>query len=321
MIAASVAAARHGIASEYDVQLGKLASALRDDVGATRLTVAVLDFTDTHGRPQERGAQLARDLATELSHGGPLRFIERVKVEAARARVLPSESAAMTEQQALDVGTAAGADAVLLGELSPMKDTLSVNVAIVRVATGAIVATRRASFPLDVFGPLAIAPEPPPEASRLASTPGSPPPAAPAPPPPSPREPVPPTAEKAAPSHHCHDLDVERLSVAVGKRGPILELAFTNRGNASVAVGEADGRRTYAFATEGVKLSCRSITYQGGTASGETISAAPGERVVATIDFDGEPKIDWLTLYWDLGGGDQCVLEGIDMTVPRPRKR
>lgn len=109
-------------------------------------TVAVLPMAKGAGGPELDGfgAALADMMVTDLSTVSGLQLVERSRLQEIVAELQLGESDFIDPASAQKLGSGLGAELVVMGSFSVVKDTLVIDTRMVAVATGAIVKTARA---------------------------------------------------------------------------------------------------------------------------------------------------------------------------------
>jgi TolB-like protein len=102
--------------------------------------IAVYEFTDISGKARPEGRLAAERLTTKLARTGEFRVIERSRLEAGLKELQLAASGVMDEETALRAGKLLGAEATVTGTLVRINRKFELNVRMVDVETGSIIA-------------------------------------------------------------------------------------------------------------------------------------------------------------------------------------
>jgi TolB-like protein len=118
-------------------------------------TVAVMDFTAFSVSLQDAtalGKGLAGMLTTELSARPGLRMVERQQIRTLLDEQRLALSGRTEERMALEIGKLLGAEYLITGNLALAREIARLDVRVLRVATGEVIAThKRSGHPDDLF--------------------------------------------------------------------------------------------------------------------------------------------------------------------------
>ena len=128
---------------EIPVIAGKLSKTL---VAKGRKKVAAIDFVDLQGRPTELGRFLAERLSVELVNAEGISVVDRANIKSILAEHKLSEEGLVKPENAKTLGEFAGVDAILIGTVTSLDDSIILTVKAVSTDTAEIVAAGMVEF-------------------------------------------------------------------------------------------------------------------------------------------------------------------------------
>lgn len=142
----------------------ELAKALAPQLVSRRtFRVATIDFADLQGHQTELGRYLADQLSVELVAIDGITVVDRANINAIMAEHKLTAAGLVDPANAKRLGQFAGVDALLVGSLVPIQDSVTLTVRAISTDSSVVVAAGRARFPLsdDFRKMLGMALEPP----------------------------------------------------------------------------------------------------------------------------------------------------------------
>jgi TolB-like protein len=128
---------------EIPVIAGKLSKTL---VAKGRKKVAAIDFVDLQGRPTELGRFLAEQLSVELANAEGISVLDRANIKSILAEHKLTEEGLVKPENAKKLGEFAGVDAILLGTVTSLDDSIILTVKAVSTDTAEVVAAGKVEF-------------------------------------------------------------------------------------------------------------------------------------------------------------------------------
>jgi curli biogenesis system outer membrane secretion channel CsgG len=122
---------------------GKLSKTL---VAKGKKKVATIDFVDLQGRPTELGRFLAEQLSVELVNAEGMSVVDRANIKSILAEHKLSEEGLVNPENAKKLGQFAGVDAILIGTVTPLDDSIVLTVKAVSTDTAEVVAAGKVEF-------------------------------------------------------------------------------------------------------------------------------------------------------------------------------
>src|SRR5664279_4954421 len=122
---------------------GKLSKTL---VAKGRKKVAAIDFVDLQGRPTELGRFLAEQLSVELANAEGISVVDRANIKSILAEHKLSEEGLVKPENAKKLGQFAGVDAILIGTVTSLDDSIILTVKAVSTDTAEVVAAGTIKF-------------------------------------------------------------------------------------------------------------------------------------------------------------------------------
>lgn len=110
---------------------------------------AVLDLTDTQGNVTELGRLLREEIAGKLMSTGHVSVVERLKLQELLDELALQQSGVMNEATAKRLGQQSGAEAVVFGSMADLNSIVKLNVRLVDVEKGNVLASGGAEITKD----------------------------------------------------------------------------------------------------------------------------------------------------------------------------
>ena len=118
---------------------------------AKKLTIAVVDFTNTNKDPEldylVKG--IPESIITYLGKRGKVRIVERARLDAALKELKLGISGIVDEQTAVKIGKAVGATAIIVGSFIRVAGNIRINARLIDVQTGEIITAEQVQGPLN----------------------------------------------------------------------------------------------------------------------------------------------------------------------------
>ncbi|MCO5067973.1 MAG: FlgO family outer membrane protein [Kiritimatiellae bacterium] len=139
------------LGAAYGQDLDKEITGLTDKLGKTLVAkskkkVAPVDFVDLQGRPTELGRFLAEQLSVELVNVEGISVVDRANIKSILAEHKLTEEGLVNPENAKKLGQFAGVDAILIGTVTPMDNSVVLTVKAVSTETAEVIAAGKASF-------------------------------------------------------------------------------------------------------------------------------------------------------------------------------
>jgi TolB-like protein len=115
-------------------------------VAKSKKKVALVDFVDLQGRPNELGRFLAEQLSVELVNAEGISVVDRANIKSILAEHKLTEEGLVNPENAKKLGQFAGVDAILIGTVTPMDDSIILTVKAVSTDTAEVIAAGKVSF-------------------------------------------------------------------------------------------------------------------------------------------------------------------------------
>lgn len=129
---------------EVDQLSGKLAKKIE---AAGKKKIAVVDFTDLDGRVTELGRFLAEEFSTALVGAGKgFTIVDRIHLKTLLKEHNLSSSGLIDQNTIRQLGKIAGVDALVTGSLTPLGETVRINVKVLDIETAAVVEANRGNI-------------------------------------------------------------------------------------------------------------------------------------------------------------------------------
>ncbi|MFA6287467.1 MAG: FlgO family outer membrane protein [Opitutaceae bacterium] len=114
---------------------------------AEKKKISVLDFTDLQGRPSELGRFLAEELSVTLvMEAKGFSVLDRANLKSILAEHKLTSEGLVNPENAKKLGQFAGVDAIVLGNITSLKDELVISIKIIATDTAEIVGAARAKI-------------------------------------------------------------------------------------------------------------------------------------------------------------------------------
>ncbi len=135
-------------AQEIDKELTTLAEKLAEPIKAhSTKKITVLDFTDLHGSGSELGKYIAEQLTVEFVIGkNSFAVLDRANLAKILAEHKLTASGLVDPENAKKLGMFAGVDALILGTIVPMNQSIQLTAKVITTDTAEIVGAARVSF-------------------------------------------------------------------------------------------------------------------------------------------------------------------------------
>ena len=134
-------------AQDIDKEISGLTDKLsRPLVAKNKKKVAVVDFVDLQGRPNELGRFLAEQLSVELVNAEGISVVDRANIKSILAEHKLTEEGLVNPENAKKLGQFAGVDAMLIGTITPLDESIVLTVKAVSTDTAEVIAAGKASF-------------------------------------------------------------------------------------------------------------------------------------------------------------------------------
>lgn len=118
---------------------------------AKRLTIAVVDFTNTNKDPKldylVKG--IPESIITYLGKKGKVRIVERARLDVALKELKLGISGIVDEQTAVKIGKAVGATAIIVGSFIRAAGNIRINARLIDVQTGEVITAAQVQGPLN----------------------------------------------------------------------------------------------------------------------------------------------------------------------------
>ncbi len=108
--------------------------------------IATVDFVDLQGRSTELGRFLSEQLSDELVNEPGIRVLDRANIKSILEEHKLSEEGLVKQENAVKLGQFAGVDAILIGRITTLDNTIVLNVKALSVKTSQIVAAAKANI-------------------------------------------------------------------------------------------------------------------------------------------------------------------------------
>ena len=115
-------------------------------VAKKRPKVAALDFTDIQGQPNELGRFVAEQLAVDMVTAEGITVLDRANISSIMAEHQLTAEGLVKPENAKKLGQFAGVDAILIGNLAPMENMVTLTVKAISTETAEVVAAGRMKF-------------------------------------------------------------------------------------------------------------------------------------------------------------------------------
>jgi len=134
----------------YEGELSRIAQQLADVISQTgKQNVATVDFTDLQGNVTELGRFMAEELSTSLAMADKgFAIVDRTHLRTILAEQRLSISGLLDPRNAKKIGQIAGVDALVLGSIVPLGETVRLSIKVVATDTAKVVGAARGSIAL-----------------------------------------------------------------------------------------------------------------------------------------------------------------------------
>jgi TolB-like protein len=141
----------HAFAQDIDTELSKLADKLATQIkDQGKKKIAVIDFTDLQGGTSELGKYIAEQLTVDLvMDRKDFSVLDRANLKSILAEHKLTATGLIDPDTAKKLGMFAGVDALILGNVTPKGQNISVTAKIITTDTAEIVGAGRAQFAAD----------------------------------------------------------------------------------------------------------------------------------------------------------------------------
>ncbi len=129
------------ISAAYEREIKSLSSSLAENISkAGNKTVAVVDFTDLQGNVTELGRFLAEEMSIDLANVSKgFEVMDRAHLRSILAEHKLSATGLIDPQTAKKLGKVAGVDGLVIGTITPFKDSMRLSVKILDTETARVI--------------------------------------------------------------------------------------------------------------------------------------------------------------------------------------
>jgi TolB-like protein len=135
-------------ATDFDKEIDQLSGKIAEKIAAAgKKKIAVVDFTDLDGTVTELGRFLAEEFSTALAGTGKgFTVVDRIHLKSLLREHKLSSTGLIDQDTIRRLGKIAGVDSLITGSLTPLGESVRINVKVLDIETAAVIDANRGNF-------------------------------------------------------------------------------------------------------------------------------------------------------------------------------
>lgn len=133
---------------DFDKEIDQLSGKIAEKIAAAgKKKIAVVDFTDLDGSVTELGRFLAEEFSTALAGTGKgFTVVDRIHLKSLLKEHKLSSTGLIDQNTIRQLGKIAGVDALITGSLTPLGESVRINVKVLDIETAAVIEANRGNI-------------------------------------------------------------------------------------------------------------------------------------------------------------------------------